>query len=69
MTYDEDDTTEGGDGMLDEDAPVIAERLSALRAGRSGAGGYSPQARQRIEYLMELRRLRSQAGDDAIDAF
>jgi hypothetical protein len=54
--------------MLDEDAPVIAERLSALRAGRSGAG-YSPQARQRIEYLMELRRLRSLAGDDAIDAF
>jgi len=68
MSYDEDDTTEGGDGVLDEDARVTAERLNALRAGRSGAG-YSPQARQRIEYLMELRRLRSQAGDDAIDAF
>jgi hypothetical protein len=68
MTYDEDEAAEGGDEVLDEEAPAISERLSALRAGRGGAG-YSPQARQRIEYLLELRRLRSQAGDDAIDAF
>jgi hypothetical protein len=68
MSYDNDDAVETSDGVLDDEAPTIEERLTSLRAQRGGAG-YSPQARQRIEYLLELRRLRAQAGDDAIDTF
>jgi hypothetical protein len=66
MSYD-DDAVETNDEVLDDETPVIEERLSSLRATRGS--GYSPQARQRIEYLLELRRLRSQIGDDAIDTF
>jgi hypothetical protein len=68
MSYDNDDAAETGDEVADDEAPGIEERLTSLRAQRGG-GGYSPQARQRIEYLLELRRLRAQAGDDAIDTF
>jgi hypothetical protein len=67
MSYD-DNAVETADGALDDDTPVIEERLTSLRAQR-GSAGYSPQARQRIEYLLELRRLRALAGDDAIDTF
>lgn len=52
----------------DETAP-LEERLNTLRSIRNSSGGYSPQARQRIEYLQELRRLRAQVGDDAIETF
>lgn len=46
----------------------LEERLIALRTPRNAAG-YSAAARQRIEYLQELRRLRSQVGDDRLDTF
>jgi hypothetical protein len=67
MQYDEDTSPDDGEAAIDEGGPPIDERLS-LRSSRV-VGGYSPQARQRIEYLQELRRLRSQIGDDAIDTF
>lgn len=64
MQYEENDSA--GDSS-DDDAESNDE-LPGLRATRGGAG-YSPQARQRIEYLHELKRLRSQVGDDGIDQF
>lgn len=46
-----------------DDTPLELERA------RSASAIYSAQARQRIEYLQELRRLRSLVGDDALDDF
>ncbi|TVQ87664.1 MAG: hypothetical protein EA400_10840 [Chromatiaceae bacterium] len=67
MQYDNTQAPEEVDGGDDEVLP-LEERLTALRSHRN-ASGYSPQARARIEYLQELRRLRSQVGDDGLDAF
>lgn len=64
MRYEENDSAT--DSSDDDTEPT--EELPGLRPTRGGAG-YSPQARQRIEYLHELKRLRSQAGDDGIDQF
>jgi hypothetical protein len=77
MKYDAEDSpteeleAEADDAVeVDEDALAsLEERLSSLRSSRGSNRGYSPQARQRIEYLQELRRLRAQIGDDAIDTF
>lgn len=52
------DFDDGGD-----DTPLELERP------RSSSALYSAQARQRIEYLQELRRLRSLVGDDGLDDF
>jgi len=69
MAYEQSDTPDDEVELVDEEVPAIEERLTALRSNRSSAGGYSPQARQRIEYLQELRRLRAQIGDDGIETF
>jgi hypothetical protein len=71
MKYDDDATPDEAfdhPGSEDEVRP-LEERLAALRTTRGSAGGYSPQARQRIEYLQELRRLRAQIDDDGFDEF
>ncbi|MCF7985437.1 MAG: hypothetical protein K9L70_13620 [Thiohalocapsa sp.] len=64
MSYDDNDAVTE---VADDDVEPI-EDTTSVRSPRVGAG-YSPQARQRIEYLQELKRLRSQAGDDAIEQF
>jgi hypothetical protein len=71
MKYDEDATPDDAhDGIgTDDEVRPLEERLSALRTTRGSAGGFSPQARQRIEYLQELRRLRAQIDDDGFDEF
>ncbi len=55
------------DSQIDTDEADVTP-MDFIRPMRLGAA-YSPQARQRIEYLQELRRLRSQIGDDALDDF
>lgn len=67
MQYDDDSIADSSDAA-DADVTTTEERLQALRSPRNAAG-YSPQARQRIEYLQELRRLRSLVGDDRLDTF
>jgi hypothetical protein len=69
MTYETDDTPDDDSQTGEDEITPLVERLSMLRSSRGSAGGYSPEARQRIEYLQELRRLRSQIGDDGIDTF
>lgn len=66
MQYDPNRVPDETDG--DDEGIRLAERLTALRGHRQGST-YSAQARARIEYLQELRRLRSQVGDEGIDAF
>ncbi|KAA6186875.1 hypothetical protein F2Q65_02965 [Thiohalocapsa marina] len=67
MKYDDTDASEETfDLGADDDIQPLGDRLAALRSAR-GAGGYSAQARQRIEYLQELRRLRAQIGDDGFE--
>lgn len=67
MQYEDDDTATETIEAADDISP-LEERLIALRTPRHTAG-YSAAARQRIEYLQELRRLRSQVGDDRLDTF
>jgi hypothetical protein len=67
MQY-EDDTDTTTIDTSDEEIAPLEERLNALRTPRHAAG-YSAAARARIEYLQELRRLRSLVGDDRLDTF
>jgi hypothetical protein len=69
MKYETDDTPDDDAPTGDDEITPLEERLTMLRASRGSSGGYSPEARQRIEYLQELRRLRAQIGDDGIDMF
>lgn len=71
MKYDEDATSDDAFDSAgnDEEVRPLEERLAALRTPRGSAGGFSPQARQRIEYLQELRRLRAQIDDEGFDEF
>jgi hypothetical protein len=71
MKYDEDATPDDAfdNSGSDEEVRPLEERLATLRTSRGSAGGYSPEARQRIEYLQELRRLRAQIDDDGFDEF
>ena len=69
MSYEQTDAPHDEAELPDDEVPAIEERLTALRSNRPSAGGYSPQARQRIEYLQELRRLRAEIGDDGIETF
>ncbi|MGB5735970.1 MAG: hypothetical protein WBM40_16155 [Thiohalocapsa sp.] len=64
-----DDTPDDDNATSDDEITPLEERLSMLRSSRGSVGGYSPEARQRIEYLQELRRLRAQIGDDGVDTF
>jgi hypothetical protein len=66
MQCGENETPDDDFEIEDSEIIPIEDRLNSLRSTR---GSYSPQARKRIEYLQELRRLRAMVGDDAIDTF
>ena len=62
-----DDAIDFDDGDGDGLPMGVEERLNSLRTQRGSS--YSARARQRIEYLQELKTLRARAGDDALDTF
>lgn len=55
--------------LLDLEQMLEERAADQDRSARLGASIYSAQARQRIEYLQELKRLRRLVGDDALEDF